>query len=103
MKRVISLKRLREFWEEHPDAETPLRDWYKVARQADWNSIQDVRETYPAADAVKADSGTIMTIFNIGGNKFRLITNVWYRGRQVYIKMVLTHAEYNKGKWKKQL
>jgi len=103
MKRVISLKRLREFWDEHPDAETPLKDWYRVAKHAEWKSIHDVRKTYPAADAVEADSGTTMAVFNIGGNKYRLITNIWYEGQQVYIKMVLTHAEYSKNKWKKQL
>ena len=59
--------------------------------------------TYPNADAVTADSGATMTVFNIGGNKYRLITSIWYRGRQVHIKMVLTHPEYSKDKWKKQL
>ncbi|NLE58958.1 MAG: type II toxin-antitoxin system HigB family toxin [Planctomycetes bacterium] len=103
MKRVISIRRLREFWDEHPDAETPLREWYKVARNAEWQSLQEVRTTYPNADAVTVDSGATMTVFNIGGNKFRLITSIWYRGQQIYIKMVLTHPEYSKDKWKKQL
>ena len=44
-----------------------------------------------------------MTIFNVGGNKYRLITNIWYRGRQVYVKMVVTHTEYSKSWWKEQL
>jgi mRNA interferase HigB len=101
--RVISLKRLRKFWARHSDAEMPLVEWYNVARHAKWNSIQDVRRTYRSADAVKADSGATMTVFNIGGNKYRLITSVWYKGQQVYIKRILTHAEYSKGNWKKQL
>lgn len=103
MRRVISIRRLREFWDEHPDAKTPLREWYKVARKADWHSLQDVRRTYPSADAVTANSGATMTVFNIKGNRFRLITSIWYRGQQIYIKRVLTHAEYSKDQWKKQL
>ena len=103
MKRVISIRRLREFWGQHPDAETPLREWYKIAREAEWHSLQDVRKTYPTADAVTADSGATVTVFNIGGNKFRLITSIWCRGQQIYIKMVLTHPEYSKEKWKKRL
>jgi mRNA interferase HigB len=103
MRRVISIRRLRDFWVEHPDAETPLRVWYKVALKADWRSLQDVRETYPSADAVKAASGATMTVFNIGGNKYRLITSIWYAGQQVYVKLVLTHAEYTKERWKELL
>ncbi len=103
MKRVISIRRLREFWQEHPDAETALREWYKVALTTEWQSLQDVRRTYPSADAVAVDSGATMTVFNIGGNKYRLITSIWYGGRQIYIKRVLTHAEYSKDRWKKQL
>jgi mRNA interferase HigB len=103
MKRVISIRRLREFWQEHPDAEGPLREWYKVALNAKWRSIQDVRRTYAAADAVQAARGTTLTVFNIGGNKYRLVTTIWYGGQQVYIKQVLTHAEYSKNRWIKQL
>lgn len=103
MKRVIGLRRLRQFWEEHRGAETPLRGWLKTAKHADWTSIQDIRRTYPTADAVEVASGAKMTVFNVGGNKYRLITNIWYQGQQIYVKMVLTHAEYGKGRWKKQL
>ena len=101
--RVISLKPLREFWKRHPDAEEPLRLWYKTAMAATWSSLSDVRRTYPHAHGVRTSSGGTLTVFNIGGNKYRLITNIWYEGQQVYIKMVLTHAEYSKNTWKKQL
>lgn len=100
MRRVISIRRLREFWEAHPDAEGPLRQWYRVALAAEWRSLQDVRKTYASADAVEAASGTSLTAFNIGGNKYRLITSIWYGGEQVYVKRVLTHAEYSKGRWR---
>jgi mRNA interferase HigB len=101
--RVVSLKVPREFWEEHADAEVPLRAWYKVAEDADWTSIQDVRQVYAHADAVTLDSGLCVTVVNIGGNKYRLIARIIYEHHLVYVKRVLTHAAYTKGRWKEQL
>ena len=73
---VISMKRLREFWKKHADAETSLRRWYKLADGGIWNDINEVRSTFPHADAVKVNSGATMTVFNAGGNKYRVITAV---------------------------
>ncbi|MGE0366891.1 MAG: type II toxin-antitoxin system HigB family toxin [Phycisphaerales bacterium] len=98
--RVISLKRLREFWEQHADAEEPLRAWYKAVLGAEWKNLQDARATYPHADGVETDSGETLTVFNIGGNKYRLIARIRYDYQLVNIRIVLTHAEYDKGKWK---
>jgi mRNA interferase HigB len=98
--RVISLKRLRTFWEEHADAEGPLRAWYKAVRGAEWKSLQDARATYPHADGVKTESGETLTVFNISGNTYRLIARIRYDYRLVNIRIVLTHAEYDRGKWK---
>ena len=98
--RVISLKRLREFWQRHADAEQPLRAWYKVVAGAAWKSLRDVRLTYPHADAVETPSGGTLTVFNVGGNRYRLIARIRYDYQLVNIRMVLTHAEYSKGKWK---
>jgi len=98
--RVISLKRLREFWERHADAEGPLRAWYKTVLGAEWQSLQDARATYPQADGVKTESGETLTVFNIGGNKYRLIARIRYDYQLVNVRAVLTHAEYDKGKWK---
>lgn len=71
--------------------------------KAEWKNLQDTRKSYPAADAVEVASGATMTVFNIGGNKYRLITNIWYGGQQIYVKLVLTHAEYSRDRWKKLL
>lgn len=101
--RVISRPRLRAFWERHPDAETPLNAWWKVALKSDWPSIQQVRAVYPHADAVKLECGLLVTVFNIGGNKYRLVTRIVYEYRRIYIKSVLTHKEYDLGNWKVQL
>ena len=96
--RVISLKLLREFWREHPDAERPLRHWYKTVLQADWRNLQEVREVYPHADGVT--SSETLTVFNIGGNKYRLIVRIRYDYQLVKVGAVLTHREYDAGKWK---
>lgn len=98
--RVISMGRLRAFWQPgHRDAERPLRDWYRRARAADWSSIADVRRMFPHADAVETDAGTL-TVFNIAGNKYRLITRIRYEWRLVNVRGVLTHDAYDKGQWK---
>ena len=72
--RVISRKALRDFADRHQEAETPLDDWYRTAKRLNWASLVDVRKTYPHADAVGA-----FTVFNIGGNKYRLIAKIEYR------------------------
>jgi mRNA interferase HigB len=98
--RVFSLKRLREFWRLHPDAELPLRLWYKTAIKSSWSSIAAVRKTYPHADAVQLESGAIATVFNIRGNHYRLICSIDYKFFHVYVKAVLTHRQYDDGTWK---
>ena len=98
--RVISLKPLREFWARHPDAEHPLRQWYKVATSAEWQSLQDARLDYPHADGVRSANGETLTVFNIGGNKYRLVARIRYDYQLVNVRAVLTHGEYDVGEWK---
>jgi mRNA interferase HigB len=92
---VISYRALREFGETHPAAKEPLRAWYKTARQAEWKDLMEVRQTYPTADYVDG-----LTVFNISGNNYRLIVGINYQAQVIYIKHVLTHAEYSKENWK---
>ena len=98
--RVISLKLLREFWERYPDAERPLRQWYKTATQARWNSLAEARQDYPHADGVRTESDEILTVFNIGGNKYRLIARIRYDYQLINVRAVLTHRAYVDGQWK---
>ena len=98
--RVISLKTIREFWLGYPDAEQPLRHWYKTALHATWKSLQDARKDYPHADGVKANRGETLTVVNVGGNKYRLIVRIRYDYQLINVRAVLTHAEYDEGKWK---
>lgn len=94
------MRPLREFWSRHPSAQAPLRSWYTVVLGADWASLADVRKTYAHADSVRSRSGETLPVFNIAGNKYRLIARIKYEFRLVNVRAVLTHAEYDLGKWK---
>lgn len=93
--RVISRRILREFSEEHSDAREALYAWYRVASKATWQNLLDVQQIYPKAEAVGN-----FTVFNIKGNRYRLIVDLVYLSQRIYIKYVLTHAEYDKDEWK---
>jgi mRNA interferase HigB len=92
---VISRKKLKEAAMRHPDLEAALDAWFRIAKRAVWRDLTAVRMTLATADAVER-----WTVFNIKGNKYRLITEINYRFRRVYIRRVLTHAEYDREKWK---
>jgi mRNA interferase HigB len=92
---VISDKKLREFWKVHPGAEIPLRSWLREAEHADWEKFADIRDRYARADQVGK-----FTVFDIGGNKFRLIVVVHFNRGKIYIRHVMTHEEYKRERWK---
>jgi len=92
---VISRKKLRDYCQTHADSCDALDDWYKIASQANWTQLIEVQTIYPQAEAVGN-----FTIFNIKGNKYRLIVSLNYHKQIVYIKYILTHAEYDKENWK---
>lgn len=100
---VITKKRIRAFMDRYPDAATALQSWYSVARKAAWRNLQDVRRVYPHADLVTVASGNRVTVFNVGGNKYRLIAAIHYNARRLYVLRLLTHAEYSRGFWKDAL
>ena len=98
--RVISLKTLREFWQTYPEAEQPLRLWYKTVLMAEWASLQDARRDYPHADGVRTRQDETLTVFNIAGNKYRLVARIRYDYQLINVRAVLTHPQYDEGKWK---
>jgi mRNA interferase HigB len=98
--RVISQSTLQEFWDRHADAREPLREWFKTACAADWRSLSDVRRVYPHADGVHTRQSGTLTVFNICGNKYRLITRIRYDWKLLNIRCVLTHSEYDRDTWK---
>lgn len=93
---VITKKKLAAFWAIHPDAERPLRDWFRLMEQGIFSDLANVHAIWPSADYVDG-----LTVFNIGGNKYRLIVTIEYVRGQVYIRDVLTHAEYDRNQWKR--
>ncbi len=93
---VITRKRLNEFAEKYPETENALADWYRLIKQNDFLSFAELRNMFSSADKVGK-----LTVFNIGGNKVRIITAIHYNRKKVYIRAVLTHKEYDTEKWKK--
>lgn len=101
--RLITRRRLRAFARRHPDAKASLEAWRRVAEAAEWGSIDDVRREFPTADGVPVKSGRVATVFNIRGNKYRLITAIHYNRGVVYVMRFYTHAEYDRVRWKDTL
>ncbi len=94
---VISRKKLLGAAKVHADLSAPLDVWYRIAKKASWRSIEEVRLMLPSTDGVVQ-----FTVFNIKGNSFRLICEVNYLTGRIFIRHVLTHAEYDKGAWKRR-
>lgn len=93
---VISQRGLRKLTAKHPAAEQEAANWYRIAANADWRSFADVRATFPTADMV----GEVL-IFNLGNNRYRLISTVFFATREIYLKALLTHKEYDRKEWTK--
>jgi mRNA interferase HigB len=92
--RIISVGTLRAFWTQpgRRDAEEPLKAWVHVVKAANWSKPSDITTMFRSADIVANDR----VIFNIAGNKYRLIVAVHYRGKRVYVRFVGTHAAYDR-------
>ena len=101
--RIIAESAIKDWAAQYPDAAAWLRNWVKFVHGAHWTSLRTVRLAYPHADGVEVDSGRIATVFNVGGNKYRLITAIHYDQGVVFAMLFLTHAEYSKNKWKENL
>lgn len=84
------------FYREHSDAKSSLESWYAVVRKADWKTPAELKRVYPNADLAGR-----RTVFNIAGNKYRLIARVSYQSQRVFVLYILTHAEYDRGAWKR--
>ncbi len=90
--RVISKRTLQEFWNTYPDSINPLVGWYTEAMKATWQSPQAIKAQYKTASFLRDNR----VVFNIGGNKYRLIVKINYAYSAVYIRFVGTHSEYDK-------
>jgi len=92
---VISRKAIRECGRKHPDALPSLSNWFAITRRANWKNLAQLHADFSNADLVGR-----RTVFNIAGNKYRLVARVNYTSQRVFILSILTHVEYGKGKWK---
>jgi mRNA interferase HigB len=93
--RIIKRAALMRFWSKHPDAKASLEAWYAVVHKAKWTTPMEMKQVYSNADLVGR-----RTVFNIAGNKYRLIARVNYISQTVFVLHVLTHSDYDKGAWK---
>lgn len=89
--RVISAKLLRDYWAVHADVADAFKAWYAEAEMAQWQSPEDIKRAYPGASILPGNR----VIFNIKGNSYRLIVQIHYNTKIVYIRFVGTHAEYD--------
>ncbi len=92
---IITRKRLNDFANRHPETKTALENWYRLVKRGTFGSFVELRQVFPSADQVGN-----LTVFNIGGNKARLIAAIHYNRQRVYIRAILTHKEYDEGTWK---
>ena len=92
---VITRRELNKFALRYPDAKSGLADWGRIMKRDVFENFAELRALFPSAYKVGK-----LTVFNIGGNKYRIIAAVHYNRKRIYIRAVLTHEEYNKGKWK---
>ena len=89
--RVIARRTLQSYWKKHADAEGPLKAWFAEASKATWRGMMDIRKRYATASIIDAET----VVFNLGGNKYRLVVRLFFRGRCVWIKFIGTHQKYD--------
>lgn len=95
--RIISKKPIREFWQCHPESKSALEEWFHKVSQLSAKSFVELRNTFNSADYVEG-----YTVFDVGGNKYRIATVVHYDKQRLYVRQVMTHAEYDKNYWRKK-
>ena len=101
--RVIKVSRVREYGQQHAQAQSSLERWLELTKLGEWRYLADVRCTFGHADNVTVKSGRTVVVFNIKGNDFRLITAIHYDMAKVFVLRFLTHSEYSKDVWKDEL
>jgi mRNA interferase HigB len=94
---VLAKPALVEFWTKHPDARAPLQAWFRTMESGNYANFIALKATFASADQVDG-----LTVFNVGGNKIRLIAVIHFNRGKVFIRAVLTHADYDRGGWKRQ-
>lgn len=93
---IITRKRIQEFVVKYPDSQPSLENWYRIVKETEYDSFNEVKQHFRSADYVDG-----LVVFNIGGNKYRLIAAIHFNRKKVYIRHILTHQEYDRDKWKR--
>ena len=92
---IITRKRLQQFIKKHPDSQASLDNWYRIVKNSDYSSFSELKQHFGSADYVDG-----FVVFNISGNKYRLIVAIHFNRGKVYVRDILTHKEYDKNKWR---
>ena len=92
---IISRKAIQQFWGKYPNSKPALIRWFIIVEKATITTFDELRQLFPSADFVGD-----FVVFNIGGNNYRLIASIHFNRNKLYVRHILTHAEYDKGNWK---
>ena len=99
---IITWGAVRAFIGKHPESQASMRAWFDILASRQFKGFDDLRSVFPAVDRVRLESGHERFIFNVAGNRYRVICSIHFNRAKVYIRFVLTHAEYDKGAWKNE-
>ena len=89
--RIVSFRKLREFFEEDPNSKVALQDWYKRASKAQWDNFSDIKKTFSSVDSV----GNSKFVFNVKGNHYRIVVQILFTLKRIYIRWVGNHKNYD--------
>ena len=92
-----------QFARKHPDSREALLRWYAAIAEGEWSNFSELRRMFAHADQVRVASGRTATVFNIGGNKYRLIAAIHYNRQRVFVMRIYSHREYDRIDWRAQL
>ena len=97
---VISQKAVRDFASTYPEADAPLPAWHKTAKTGTYRNLVELRRTFASVDYVPVGKKEFY-VFNIGGNKYRLVASIHFNRQRLFVRFIMTHREYDRGDWKK--
>ena len=90
--RIISFRKLREFFEKDPSAKVPMQDWFKITRKAEWENFSDMKKTFNSVDSVRNQR----YVFNVRGHHYRIVAKVMFSLKRIYIRWVGNHKDYDR-------
>lgn len=92
---MVAPKTLRAFFEQHPESADVLRDWYNVLKKAEFQNWAELKAMFRSVDLIESDKGNLLVVFDVGGNKYRVVVKLDLKSNIAFIRLVLTHQEYD--------